>query len=166
MLKWLRTNVNLNPTSTTTARHFYTHIRYIELYLIYTEAANEAWGPDGDGGTGITARQVIGAIRSRAGITQTGMNDAYLNTITSKEAMRELIRNERRLIFCFEGKRFWDLRRWQSDLTETAKGVEIDGGVYKTIEVEDRVFPAHAIYGPVPLQEILKYPGLLQNKGW
>ena len=42
--------------------------------------------------------------------------------------MRELIRNERRLELCFEGFRFWDLRRWKvpmEKLTETAKGVRI-----------------------------------------
>lgn len=29
------------------------------------------------------------------------------------DEMEELIRNERRLELCFEGFRFWDLRRWR-----------------------------------------------------
>ena len=32
--------------------------------------------------------------------------------------MRELIRNERRIELCFENFRFWDLRRWNVDLTK------------------------------------------------
>lgn len=43
----------------------------------------------------------------------------------SKEKMRELIRNERRLELCFENKRFSDLRRWKAPLNEAARGVEI-----------------------------------------
>jgi hypothetical protein len=163
LLKLLRTNINMNPNSTTTARHFYTHIRYTDIYLNYAEAANEAWGPDGDpNGYGFTAKSIIGAIRKRAGIT----SDPYLTSITDAAGMRDLIRNERRIELCFEQQRFWDLRRWQSNLTESAKGVSISGGVYSIIEVEKRDYPAYAIYGPLPLTEILKYPGLIQNKGW
>ena len=163
LLKWLRTNINMNPTGVTTARHFYTHIRYTEIFLNYAEAANEAWGPDADpNGYGFTPRTIVAAIRKRAGITP----DAYLATITDKLGMRDMIRNERRLELCFEGNRFWDLRRWQSDITEKAKGVSIDAGVYSTIDVEDRVFPSHALYGPIPLDEVLKYSELIQNKGW
>ena len=43
--------------------------------------------------------------------------------MTHKEKMRELIRNERRIELCFEGFRFWDLRRWKANLTEEAKGI-------------------------------------------
>jgi hypothetical protein len=164
LLKWLRVNINMDPAKPTTARHFYTHVRFTELYLNYAEAANEAWGPDGDpNGYGFTARTIIQAIRKRAGIQQP---DSYLASLGDKAAMRQLIRNERRLELCFEGTRFWDLRRWQLNLTENAKGVAIDGNTYTTIDVEDRSYPAHAHYCPIPNDEILKYDGLIQNKGW
>jgi starch-binding outer membrane protein, SusD/RagB family len=163
LAKLLRTDVNLNPSSVNTRRHFYTHIRYTELFLIYAEAANEAYGPDDANTAGFTAREVIQAIRQRAGITQP---DNYLASITTKEQMREVIRNERRLELCFEGFRFWDLRRWKEDLTEPAKAVAIDNGTYNIMEVENRLYPAHAIYGPVPFSETIKYEGLLQNEGW
>jgi starch-binding outer membrane protein, SusD/RagB family len=164
LLKWLRVNINMNPTGVTTARHFYTHYRWTELYLNYAEAANEAWGPTGDPNAyGFTAKTIIGAVRKRAGINQP---DLYLNSITDQAGLRTLIRNERRLELCFEGQRFWDLRRWQSDLTEKAKGASIDAGVYSTIDVENRAYPSYAVYGPLPLAEILKYPGLIQNNGW
>jgi len=164
LLKWLRSNINMDPAKPTTARHFYTHIRFTELYLNYAEAANEAWGPDGDpNGYGFTARTIIKAIRKRAGITQP---DPYATSVSDKAAMRELIRNERRLELCFEGFRFWDMRRWQLDLTENAKGVSIDNNVYTTIDVENRAYPSHAYTCPIPNDEILKYEGLIQNKGW
>jgi len=168
LLKFLRTTVNVDPVSPTTARHFFTHLRWTEIFLNYAEAANEAWGPDDDHGHGFTAREVIGAIRARAGITQTGTNsDAYLETITTKEQMRELIRDERRLELCFEGHRFWDLRRWQANITESAKGVSITAGAYSypNVEVRNYTTPA-AYYGPIPLSEILKNDKLIQNKGW
>ena len=80
--------------------------------------------------------------------------------------MRELIRNERRLELCFEGFRFWDLRRWEKNLTEPARAVAIDGDTYTYMEVETRAYPTHAVYGPVPFDETLKYDALLQNEGW
>jgi len=161
--KLLREDVNMNPASTNSQRHFYTFIRYTEIFLIYAEAANEAFGPDDANTAGFTARDVVAAIRKRAGIKQP---DAYLATITTKEEMRTLIRNERRLELCFEGFRFWDLRRWNENLAEPAKGVYIDNNVFDYVDVESRAYPSHAVYGPVPQEETLKYGGLLQNQGW
>ena len=84
--------------------------------------------------------------------------------------MRELIRNERRIELCFEGFRFWDLRRWKLDITEEAKGVSITnvgaGKKYETISVEKRNFKENGYYGPVPYDQILNFPSLTQNKGW
>jgi len=80
--------------------------------------------------------------------------------------MRQLIRNERRLELSFEGFRFWDLRRWKENLTETAKGVQIQGGNHQIINVEQRAYGSQAIYGPVPYSETLKFSALQQNTGW
>lgn len=165
--KLLRQDVNLNPTSASNQRHYKPHIRYTEIALAYAEAANEAYGPMGTGTNTFSAYDVIKAIRRRAGIGLTN-NDAYLETAKgSKETMRELIRNERRLELCFEGFRFWDLRRWNAELTEPAKGVSIQNGVYTLLPaVQDRVFKSHMKYGPIPYSEILKYSALEQNEGW
>lgn len=161
--KLLREDVNVNPVSTSDQKHFNTHIRYTELFLNYAEAANEAWGPDGTGAQSYSARDVIAAIRKRAGITQP---DAYLQSVTSKEAMRALIRNERRLELCFEGFRFWDLRRWAASLTEPVKGVKISNGTYEYFTVEERGYNnSYMHYGPIPNREILKF-NFIQNKGW
>ncbi len=162
--KLLRQDVNLNPTSQTSQRHYKPRIRYTEIYLIYAEAANEAWGPTGTGQLGFSAYDVIAAIRQRAGIAQP---DLYLESVKGdKVTMRELIRNERRLELCFEGFRFWDLRRWKENLTETAKGIKIENGIYNDINVENRVFDGYMNYGPIPYSEILKFDALKQNNGW
>lgn len=164
--KLLRQDVNLNPTSANNQRHYKPHIRYTEIFLIYAEAANEAWGPTGTGGSSFSAYDVIKAIRQRAGVGTTN-GDPYLEAAkSSKEAMRALIKNERRLELCFEGFRFWDLRRWKENLTEGAKGVSIQSGNYNMISVEDRLYQSYMIYGPIPYIEILKFSALQQNKGW
>lgn len=169
MKKLLRQDVNLNPSSTSTQRHYRPRMRYTELYLNYAEAANEAWGPLATASYGFSAYDVIKAIRNRAGIAQP---DNYLESIKSnKDAMRELIRNERRLELCFEGYRFWDLRRWKLNLGESAQGMDIQGSTAsptytKIPSVEDRIFADYMYYGPIPYGETRKFSALEQNKGW
>ncbi|MDN3670387.1 RagB/SusD family nutrient uptake outer membrane protein [Echinicola jeungdonensis] len=167
MRKLLRQDVNLDPVANTGQRHIQPRIRYTEIFLIYAEAANEAWGPMASGSFGFSAYDVIKAIRERAGIG-TDNGDTYLESIKSdQEAMRELIRNERRLELSFEGFRFWDLRRWGLDLTETAQGIRIENGDdFSIIDVENRVYQDYMIYGPVPYSERLKFSALQQNRGW
>jgi hypothetical protein len=160
--KLLREDVNLNPASPSDQKHFNTHIRYTELFLNYAEAANEAWGPSASP-HGYTAKQVIAAIRKRAGITQP---DAYLASVNDQDAMRTLIRNERRLELCFESFRFWDLRRWKANLTEAVKGVRIENGIISYFAVEERAYNNDYMhYGPLPYNEVIKY-NLEQNAGW
>lgn len=162
--KLLRPDVRINDDGTKVQKkHFNVYFRYTELFLIFAEAANEIGGPQHQV-NGMSATDVIAAIRERAGITQP---DDYLATITSKEAMRELIRNERRLELCFEGHRFWDLRRWGLSLNETATGYFFNGSNYVELPtVETRNYPAFAKYLPIPYNEVLRFPALEQNKGW
>lgn len=167
MRKHLRQDVNANPSSTVNQFHYKAFIRYTEIFLGYAEAANEAWGPTGSGSNGYSAYDVIKAIRARAGIG-TDNGDAYLESVKGdKDAMRTLIQNERRLELCFEGHRFFDLRRWKASITETAKGMHISGGVYEVLpNVENRSFSDYMYYCPIPYSEVLKFDALVQNKGW
>ncbi|MDQ1296795.1 MAG: RagB/SusD family nutrient uptake outer membrane protein, partial [Bacteroidota bacterium] len=156
-------NVNLDPKVNSGGLHYYTYARYTDALLIFAEAANEAGDPDANIG-GYTARQVINAIRDRAGITSSD----YVNGL-DKTQMTNLIRNERRLEMCFEEQRFWDLRRWKmtTEIKRPVSGVEIsaDGLTYNYIEVESRNYSDYQIYGPIPYLETLKYD-LVQNLGW
>ena len=173
MRKLLRSDVNLNPSSTTDMMHLTARIRTTEILLDYAEAANEAQGPKANvGGANYSAYDVIKAIRERAGLGEFG-EDPYLEECAqSKDKMRELIRNERRLELCFENHRFWDLRRWKANLNEAAKGINITTDattgeyIYKTFDAEERKYSDYMYYGPIPYSEILKYSNLKQNEGW
>jgi hypothetical protein len=156
-------SVNLDPVVNSGGLHFFTYARYTDALLIFAEAANEAVGPDALIG-GFSARQVINAIRNRAGIT----SSAYVNGL-SQTQMTEMIRNERRLEMCFEEQRFWDLRRWLlvTDMKKSVSGVAVsaDGSTFNYLEVERRNYSDFQVYGPIPYFETLKY-GLIQNNGW
>ena len=166
MRKMIRQDINLDPSSTSQQKHYNARIRFTEIFLNYAEAANEAWGPTGSGSHGYSAYDIIKALHDRAGVG----ND-YLESIKGdKDAMRELIRNERRIELSFEGFRFWDIRRWKANMTESAKGVSIKTvngkKTYSPIEVDSRNYKDYMIYGPVPYSEKLKFSSLLQNQGW
>ncbi len=166
MRKLLRQDVNLNPSNVSGQYHVTPRLRMTEIYLAYAEAANEAWGPTGRGSFSFSAYDIIKAIRTRAGVGATN-GDPYLEQVkNNKDQMRQLIRNERRLELCFEGFRFWDLRRWNENLTIPAQGISIENNTYNVITVENRVFEPYMQYGPIPYSEILKYNNLQQNNGW
>ncbi len=161
--KFMNLNVNPNPNVNSRATHYYVYARYTDALLMFAEAANETLGPDGEIG-GYTARDVINAIRDRAGIS-TGF---YVD-IQDQAGLAEMIKNERRLEMCFENQRFWDLRRWgMTDvMAQRVSGVRVsaDGTTYTYIPVENRNYQAYQIYGPIPYGETLKYE-LIQNEGW
>jgi len=81
----------------------YVVMRFAEVMLNYAEAANET-GKIGE------ALDILKQIRNRAGI-EAGADGNYGISATSREEMRAAILAERNIEFCFEGHRFWDLRR-------------------------------------------------------
>ena len=162
--KLLHPDVRINNDGTAQGKiHANVYFRYTELFLILAESANELGGPDHQV-DGVSPRDVISSIRERAGIAQP---DNFLASITSKEDMRELIRNERRIELSFEGHRFWDIRRWGLPLNESAKGNFYNGSNYEELTaVEIRSYAPHAVYLPIPNSETLKFSELEQNDGW
>ncbi|WP_430813786.1 RagB/SusD family nutrient uptake outer membrane protein [Carboxylicivirga sp. RSCT41] len=167
--KLLHPDVRINDDGSVVGqRHIIVYMRMTELFLIFAEAANEIGGPDHqiDLGHGalFSAKQAIASVRKRSGIEQP---DRYLSSIDSKEEMRKLIQNERRLELCFEGFRFFDLRRWGLPLNVVPKGYFFDGNQYVEVDnVEERNYPQHATYNPIPYSEVLKFSALEQNTGW
>jgi len=166
------TLASLSSSKLTDVAHTYVYARYTNALLNFAEAANEVGGPDYAIG-GFTARQVIDAIRKRAGIVST----AYTATLTTKENFRTLIHNERRIELCFEGYRFWDMRRWVNGINDApgvstlnvpVAGILINSTVtvFTPIpELEVRTFQPYMIYAPIPYNETLKY-NITQNQGW
>lgn len=78
-------------------------MRFAEVMLNYAETANET-------GRIAEALDILKQIRRRAGI-EPGVDGNYGITATTRETMREAILAERNIELCFEGHRFWDLRR-------------------------------------------------------
>ena len=66
--KLLRKECNPNSQYNTKKKHYTARIRYTEMFLIYAEAANEAWGPQNNHGHLFSAYYVIKAIRTRDGL--------------------------------------------------------------------------------------------------
>lgn len=81
----------------------YVVMRYAEVMLNYAETANET-------GDMATALDILKKIRQRAGI-EAGLDGSYGITANNRDQVREAILAERNIEFCFEGHRFWDLRR-------------------------------------------------------
>lgn len=75
-------------------------IRLAELYLNYAEALNESNPGHSD------ILKYLNATRNRGGLVS-------LPNGLSQEIIREEIRKERRIELCFEGHRFFDVRRWK-----------------------------------------------------
>lgn len=156
-------------------------IRYAEVLLNYVEALNEMEGSYTDETTGITVTRdpeemckYFNMIRYRAGlpgITQTDAED--------RTRMLELIKRERQVEFAFEGRRFFDLRRWgdlEKETKEPFYGMNIDAKIgdgklyYQVTPVTFRyslfmITNKLALY-PINQTTIDKNPKLDQNPGW
>lgn len=145
-------------------------IRYAEILLNYAEAINETGKPD-------EAADIIKQIRERAGI-EAGTDEMYgLKAGMTKDEMREIIRNERRIELSFEDHRFFDVRRWMTAmdvLNGFNKAMKITktgpAYTYNEIDVEAagrrRNFRPEMYLLPIYREEITKSPQMIQNPGW
>lgn len=121
-------------------------------------------------------------VRERAGIlpVREAWNTYARNpkNVTTKVGMRSIIRQEQDIEFCFEGKRFWNVRRWMTapeELNQSVMGWNILGNTdqkfyndYRGPKVvwKDRSFTAPRDYFfPINAEEIL-ISGVKQNLGW
>lgn len=168
------------PIKAPHVKHYY---RWENMLLNYAEAVFEYTGSASrpftyNKKTGMSAMEAIALIRSRNTydneLPYVSTNpDRYLVEASENQAkFRELIHNERRIEFCFEGVRFFDIRRWNTDVAEINKPVhkisvvkKADGTFeYNKEEVEVRNFPS--LYVPIPYSEILRADNMEQNEGW
>lgn len=133
--------------------------RYAEVLLNYVECLIETgdWqNPD--------VEKFINMIRHRAGMPN--MNKAFYNT---QDKVRELYRRERRVELAFEGKRYFDIRRWgigHEVMTGPATGAwnPITNN-YAIVENRNCTFPKFDSW-PIPQTEELANPNIKQPTGW
>ena len=180
--KFLSKKSNLiNPITPVNAQHYNPIFRITEILLNYAEVSNELYGPMtkgtyiSDDGNTVTCKysayDLIKLIREVSG----GITDTrYLDEMASdSRRFRELIQNERRIELAFENHRYFDMKRWLLPLNENIRGVNVslsDNGDldYDTdVVVEKRPFnELKYYYTPLPYEECIKNPGLVNNYGW
>ena len=168
--KMLDDNTIASTTSSATERCF-PLIRYAEILLNYAEASNEADDI-------ATAYTQIKAIRKRAGIIAGTDGNYGLDANLSKDDMRKVIQNERRVELAIEEHRYWDVRRWkiaENVSNKTLHGMKITRVgtttpavyTYEVVDVRTPVFTAPKWYlWPIPQGEVNKSLDLQQNPGW
>ena len=144
-------------------------IRYAEILLNYAEAVNEM-------GNTTEAINTLKPLRERAGINAGADGLFGLPATATQVEMRKIIQNERAIELAFENHRFWDVRRWKIGSLIDGKfmhGMEIirvgtTGKVYtyKRVDVTKRYFKDIYYYFPIPKNDVIINPNLLQNPGY
>lgn len=168
-LNWSDASINRQP-------HTKMFIRWTHMVLAFAEAANKVVGPNDAGKYGLSAKAAMQYIRARKTYDGATMYtaDPYLDEVAANATrFDEFVKNERRIETCFEGMRFFDLRRWTTNLDDLNKAVRMatitkkDDGTFTydlTKQVEIRAYKS--AYLPIPYNEILRMSNLVQNEGW
>jgi hypothetical protein len=156
-------------TSTVMAKYHFIQpqLRLAEVYLFFAEAANEAYGPTGVvPGTTLSAEQAVNIVRTRA-----GMVNVRSEFTASTELFRERVWNERSVELCFEGHRWYDVRRWyiaHLDKYKSQWGLSFDKAhtFFTPYNVKPIVFNLRDYWLPLPTDQVTIYKELYQNPGW
>ncbi len=149
--------------------HNYPIYRVAEIYLNYAEALFEATGDMNFKGNlnghdyTMSPAEALNKIRKVAGMPETVAKTA--------DEFRERLRNERRVELCFEGHRFWDIRRWKVGKdTENIYGLAITkDGETKSAKreiIQNRKWEDKMYFYPLTDTERHKNTDLEQNPGW
>jgi hypothetical protein len=154
------------------------YIRLAEVYLNYAEAANEAWADP--------AQQYNNCLYSAEGAINKVRNRAQMPNLNAKflvkDSFRERVRNERRVEFCYEEQRIYDVRRWligEDPLYRDIYGYYITklkpgydptvyptGFKYEKVLVKTRVYEKRHNLFVIKLDDTRIGPNFKQNPGW
>lgn len=150
-------------------------MRWEQMCLIFAESASKVVSPTNESEFGISPKQALAYLRNRntvdgaAGVGAAG--DPYLDECAASPAKFDaLVKNEWRITTCFEGMRYFDLRRWTADHSDLSSinvsvhGVSIQSGTYTETTIEDKKYPS--LWAPLPYMDVRRCPNLLQNAGW
>lgn len=173
--KWVHRDNTHSGQSSHVTNYPFPMLRLADLYLYYAEALNESkTAPDTD------VYEYIDLVRERAGLG--GVVESWSNYSDNsdkpltKEGMRKIIRQERMIELCFEGARFWDLKRWMMAEEYMARGIrgwnaaavgDVTAENYyvvKTIAIPEFSFKDY--FWPIPETELTINPNMVQNLGW
>lgn len=166
-----RNDFGSNSGSYNTLYYPWPIIRLAELYLWFAEATNEVSGPSPE------VYDYLDRIRTRAGLK--GVIESW-NTHsnnptkpTTKEGLRSIIQQETMIELMFEGKRFWDLKRWKRSIEFQNKSIqgwdieqETTSNYYRVRQIFAPVFTSKDYLWPISESAVVRNPNLVQNPGW
>lgn len=170
--------LNWADASITKVSHTKMFIRWTHMVLNFAEAANKVVGPTDASKYGLSAKAAMAYIRNRPTYDNialyTTATDLYLTESAADAAkFNDFVKVERRIETCFEGMRFYDLRRWSTGLTDLNKSVHrveilknADGTFTYDFTKEAEARAYKSLYLPIPYVEILRMSKLEQNEGW
>ena len=165
-------NMSFSSSGASYKTYAWPELRLADEYLMYAEALNEAQGPSPE------VYDYLNRIRERAGLA--GVQESWQNysvnpdKYTTKDGLREIIHHERNIEMAFEGKRFWDLRRWKEaarELNEPITGWNVygeDAASYYQVRTlyQQRFIAPRDYFWPIDETSLIQNPNLVQNPGW
>jgi len=145
--------------------------RLADLYLLYAEARNEYSGPDEE------VYFYLDQVRQRAGLDGVleswSQHSRFPTKPSTQDGLREIIRQERLNELAFEGKRFWDIRRWkiaEDLLNQPVKGWNMQGTnteeYYNLVTFGELVFTTKDYFWPIREYALRQNKNLVQNPYW
>lgn len=168
-----------NPGSNARTGQNYPYLRYAEVLLNYAEAMNEAYGPEvlAPGYTK-NALQALNEVRTRAKypagkqeyLGLTGGMPPIASGLT-KDQFRTVLQHERRVEFSYEEQYFWDIRRWKQTPNPVIQAqipvwVSPTTVQYQITTIDNRYWNEKMYRMPIPNNDVLANPKLVQNPGW
>jgi hypothetical protein len=176
--------------SYTNIPYTFPYIRLADLYLLYAEALNESAASE-DAAPDPRVYDFVNRVRTRAHVpeVQTAWSGASKcrrpDLHLKKSGMREIIRRERAVELCFEGKRAEDMRRWRkaheefndpirgwsvhgpnNDITNPANLTNATYYLVKDHYVRPSGFMMKDYLYPIKADNINVNNNLVQNPGW
>ena len=139
-------------------------LRLSEIYLIYAEgvfnATNSATATSSN--YSMTALQAINKVRERAGAATVTNLSVYGGDF------QQLVKYERDVELCFEGHRWYDLRRWKikPDPILYRMSFDKDYTFFNREVIKPFIFEDRNFWLPLPIDLTFSYEGFPQNPGW
>ncbi|WP_121811255.1 RagB/SusD family nutrient uptake outer membrane protein [Mucilaginibacter kameinonensis] len=146
-------------------------MRLADLYLLYAETLNEQGKPFA------TVVPYLDKVRERAGLP--GVVEAWTSysknpdKYASKDGLRQIIHQERRIELAFEGQAGWDLRRWkelQQILSKPLQGWNVyepsSINYYRPRTLVTPVFNVRDYLWPIAADDLIYNNYLAQNLNW
>lgn len=174
---WPKKLVSINSTfrdanSVSWETYPFPDMRYADLLLLTAEVLNEVKdSPDEE------VYKYIDMVRERAGLNEVVQSwnnfSSQPNKPKSKDGMRDIIHQERKVELACEGAYYWDTHRWktaQKEQNRVIQGWNIAGSeaedYYTVTTIYTQSFTYKNYFAPIPESEMVNNPQLVQNPGW